>query len=220
MIRRSLRHVVTRSVLLVAFVCQETWALAGTTGGLTGTVVDAETSAPIAGAEVTATSPSQTATVTTDAAGHFSFLTLASGHVYGDRIEERLPIYERSRSDRLRRHGARRSLRMPKALSTIAHVTSTAAGSLVKSGTTADVYSINATDASGDGGAGRRRTHQSAYSAISTVPGAYVIPNQTGYYADRQYSRRRLRPSRLRIRRRSRQPFVRQLSVELGVFAG
>ena len=37
-------------------------ALAGTTGGVTGRVVDRETQAPVAGVTVTATSPSQTAT--------------------------------------------------------------------------------------------------------------------------------------------------------------
>ncbi len=181
--RRSLRHLATAFVLLVAFVCQETWALAGVTGGLTGTVLDAETSAPIAGAEVTATSPSQSATVTTDAAGHFSFLTLApdtytvtaskSGYqstsvpgeiVFADTVQ----IV---------------SMRIPKALRTIAHVTSTAAGSLVKSGTTADVYSINASTQAATAALGGGGLINQAYSAISTVPGAYVIPNQTGYYA-------------------------------------
>ena len=77
MVRRSLRHLVTALTLLVAFVCQETWALAGVTGGLTGSITDADTSAPVAGAQVTATSPSQSATVTTDARGNFGFLTLA-----------------------------------------------------------------------------------------------------------------------------------------------
>ena len=76
MIRRSIRHIVTALVLLVAFVCQGTWALAGTTGGLSGSVVDADNSAPVAGAQVTASSPSQNATGTTDATGHFTFLTL------------------------------------------------------------------------------------------------------------------------------------------------
>jgi hypothetical protein len=52
------RHVVTALALLVAFLCQETWALAGTTGGLTGQVVDATSSAAIAGAVVTVSSPS------------------------------------------------------------------------------------------------------------------------------------------------------------------
>ncbi|MBV8332952.1 MAG: carboxypeptidase regulatory-like domain-containing protein, partial [Candidatus Eremiobacteraeota bacterium] len=77
MIRRSLRHGVTALVLLVAFVSQGTWALASTTGGLAGYVLDADTSAPIAGAQVTAASPSQTVTSTTDATGHFVFLTLS-----------------------------------------------------------------------------------------------------------------------------------------------
>ncbi len=181
--RRSLRHLATAFVLLVAFVCQETWALAGVTGGLTGTVLDAETSAPIAGAEVIATSPSQSTTVTTDASGHFSFLTLApdtytvtaskNGYqstsvpgeiVFADTVQNV-------------------SLRIPKALRTIAHVTSTAAGSLVKSGTTADVYSINATTQAATAALGGGGLINQAYSAISTVPGAYVIPNQTGYYA-------------------------------------
>src|SRR5215469_5514668 len=161
---------------------QGTWALAGVTGGLTGVAVDADTSAPVAGATVTAASPSQSATVTTDAAGHFAFLTLApdtytvtvtkSGYqevsapgqiVFADTVQTV-------------------TVRLVKALKTIAHVTSQGAGALVKSGTTNDVYSVNAaaigkTQALGGGG-----SLNSAYSAISSVPGAYVPPNQFGYY--------------------------------------
>jgi Carboxypeptidase regulatory-like domain/TonB dependent receptor len=182
MIRRSLRHGVTAVILLVAMLSQGTWALAGVTGGLTGVAVDADTSAPVAGATVTAASPSQSATVTTDAAGHFAFLTLApdtytvtvtkSGYqtisapgqiVFADTVQTV-------------------TVRLVKALKTIAHVTSTGAGALVKSGTTNDVYSVNAaaigaTQALGGGG-----SLNSAYSAISSVPGAYVPPNQMGYY--------------------------------------
>ncbi|MGA8574521.1 MAG: TonB-dependent receptor [Candidatus Cybelea sp.] len=181
--RRSLRHLGTALLLLVAFVCQGTWALASVTGGLAGTVVDTDTSAPIAGVQVTATSPSQSATTTTDAGGHFTFLTLApdtytvtaskSGYqptsvpgqvVFADTVQSV-------------------SVRMPKALRTIAHVTAAAAGALVKSGTTADVYSINASAQSATASLGGGGLINQAYSAISTVPGAYVIPNQTGYYA-------------------------------------
>src|SRR5580704_7170209 len=183
MARRSIRHFGTALIMLVAFVCQETWALASTTGGLTGTVVDADTSAPIAGAEVTASSPSQNATTTTDAAGRFTFLTLGpdtytvtasrSGYqstsipgqiVFADTVQNV-------------------SVRMPRALRTIAHVTSAAGGALVKSGTTADVYSINASTQAATAAMGGGGMINQAYSAISTVPGAYVIPNQTGYYA-------------------------------------
>jgi hypothetical protein len=183
MIRRSFRHLGTALALLVAFASQETWALAATTGGLAGTVLDAQTSAPIAGAQVTAVSPSQAVTATTDAAGHFTFLTLApdtytvtaskAGYqptsvpgqtVFADTVQQV-------------------ALRMPKALKTIAHVASTAGGALVKSGTTADIYSINSTTQQSTSALGGGGLINQAYSAISTVPGAYVIPNQTGYYA-------------------------------------
>jgi len=183
MIRKSLRRLGTALVLLVAFFGQETWALASVTGGLTGTVLDAQTSAPIAGAQITVTSPSQSVTATTDAGGHFTFLTLApdtytvaatkSGYqaasvpgqvVFADTVQ----IV---------------SVRMQSALRTIARVTSSAGGALVKSGTTADVYSINAAAQQSTSALGGGGLINQAYSAISTVPGAYVIPNQTGYYA-------------------------------------
>ena len=137
---------------------------------------------PVAGAQVTALSPSQSATATTDATGHFAFLTLApdtytitatkTGYqpqsipgqtVFADSVQTV-------------------SVRILKALRTIAHVTSTGTGSLVKSGTTADVYSINQTTQRAVAALGGGGNLNSAYSAISTVPGAYVMPNQTGYY--------------------------------------
>ena len=52
----------------------------------------------------------------------------------------------------------------------------------MKPGTTADVYSVDAQQqdrASALGGGGGLN---SAYSAIATVPGAYVPPNQSGYF--------------------------------------
>ena len=52
-------------------------APAGTTGGITGRVFDAQTHQPIAGVLVTATSPSQSARSTSDATGTFRFLSLA-----------------------------------------------------------------------------------------------------------------------------------------------
>ena len=52
-------------------------ATAGTTGGLYGTLTDADTRAPLAGAKITAKSPSQVTTLTTDGGGHYSFPSLA-----------------------------------------------------------------------------------------------------------------------------------------------
>ncbi len=52
-------------------------AFAGTTGGVNGTVTDADTKAALAGAKVTASSPSQTASVVADSSGRYSFVNLA-----------------------------------------------------------------------------------------------------------------------------------------------
>jgi hypothetical protein len=183
MIRKSIRHLGTVSLLLVAFICQETWALASVTGGLTGTVLDADTSAPIAGAQVTATSPSQSATSTTDAGGHFSFLTLPPDtytvsvvkNGYQSTSVPGQVVFADTRQTV--------AVRLVKALKTIARVAATAAGALVKSGTTADVYSINAGTQSAASALGGGGLMNQAYSAIATVPGAYVVPNQSGYYA-------------------------------------
>jgi hypothetical protein len=180
--RAPVWHLVTAAVLLVAFTCQGTWALAGTTGGLTGTVVDAANSAAVAGALVTVNSPSQTASVVTDSSGHFGFLTLApdtytvsvakTGYqalsvpgqiVFADTVQTV-------------------TARLQKSLTTIAHVTAVGPGALVKAGTTADVYSINAAGQAASAALGGGSSLNSAYSAIATVPGAYVVPNQMGYF--------------------------------------
>jgi Carboxypeptidase regulatory-like domain/TonB dependent receptor/TonB-dependent Receptor Plug Domain len=176
------RYVATALALLIAFAGQGTRTLAGTTGGLSGTVVDAGNGSPIAGAQVTLTSPSQTANGATDAGGRFTFLTLSpdtytitivkSGYqplsipgqtVFADSVQ---PV----------------TAQLQRALQTIAHVAAVGAGSLVKSGTTADVYSVNAAGQRAASALGGGGSLNSAYAAIATVPGAYVIPNQTGYY--------------------------------------
>ncbi|HEY4434009.1 MAG TPA: TonB-dependent receptor, partial [Candidatus Cybelea sp.] len=175
-------RLVTSLVLFLSFIAQGPQAIAGVTGGITGTVVDSDSGAPIAGARVTASSPSQTATSTTDAGGHFGFLTLApdtytitadKSQYQPESVPGQIVFADTVQTVRVS---------LPKALKTIGRVTAAAAGSLVKSGTTADIYSINASTqhaASALGGGGNLN---SAYSAISTVPGAYVVPNQSGYY--------------------------------------
>ncbi len=62
--------------LLVAFMGQASWATAGTLGGIGGIVTDAKTGAPIAGAQVQISAPSQKVTVTTDAHGHYIAFSL------------------------------------------------------------------------------------------------------------------------------------------------
>ncbi len=180
--RTTFRRAVLAVVLLVSMLCQGTWALAGTTGGLSGTVTDAQSNAPIAGANVTVSSPSQTATGTTDSTGHFAFLSLAPD-TYTIAVEHAgyepitvpgNPVF----ADTVQRVG----VRMATQLKTIATVRSQGAGSLVRSGTTADVYAVNAAQQQAVAAVGGGGGLNSAYSAIATVPGAYVAGNQGGYY--------------------------------------
>src|SRR5579863_874749 len=75
-------RVVFRISTLAAFMAVCLFALAlpagaGTTGGLHGRVLDSVTGVPIAGAKVTAVSPSQAEAAVTDSSGEYVFLSLA-----------------------------------------------------------------------------------------------------------------------------------------------
>ncbi len=155
-------------------------ALAGTTGSLTGTVLDASTHAPIAGVDVTASSPSQIAHVTTDASGRFTFLSLgpdtytltAKRDGYESVSIAGLSVFaDQSQSV---------PIALQKSLKEIARVASRSSLSPVRPGTGTDVYSVNPalTNAASTLGGGGGLNN--AYSAIASMPGAYVPPNQVG----------------------------------------
>ncbi len=189
---RSLRRLTVALMLLVAFFVQGTWVLAGTTGGVSGTIKD-EDGAPIAGARVTAQAPSQTVTVATDSSGHFTFLTLAPDTYtltvtkdgYNPVSHTGVVVF----ADQTQTF----ALRMAKSLSEIAHTTSRAAGNLVKSGTTSDVYSVNAVTQQTLQGIGGGLNLNSAYSGIYSQPGVTSFignmgPNQVFYIRGSSYT--------------------------------
>lgn len=175
---RTLRQVVVALALLVAFLCQATWVLAGTTGRMGGIITD-ENGAPIAGAAVKAASPSQTVSATTDAGGHFQFLSLApdtytvsvSKEGYNPAAYPGITVFA-DQSQTI-------NIKLQKGLKTIANVSARAAGNLVKSGTTADVYSVNAATQATVQGIGGGGNIDSAYSAIYSQPG---VNSQIGNY--------------------------------------
>jgi hypothetical protein len=176
-----------RTVAVVAFIAAlivgARPAFAGTTGTLTGTVTDAATHQPLAGAKVTVTSPSQNASATTDGGGRFVFLALAPDTYL---VSVTVAGYDQSTvTGTTILADASRTLNIGanKTLQTIGKVTSRASTDLVKPGTTADVYSIDPTTqdkASGIGGGGALNT---AFSALATVPGAFVPDSLPGYNA-------------------------------------
>ncbi len=180
--RFRIRHALVAVLLAAAMLAQGTWALAGTTGGVSGSVVDASTQAPIADAKVTVSSPSETMSANTDATGHFAFISLipdtytvsVSKDGYAPASEAGITVFADATQTV--------SVSLQPALKTIAKVTSRAASSLIKSGTTADVYSVNASTQSTVKALGGGGGLDNAYSAIATVPGAYVPVGQAGWY--------------------------------------
>ena len=169
------------ALLVCAFLCSGAMpAWAGTTGTLSGVVTD-EAKAPVAGARVTAVSPSQSVTATTDASGHYAFVSLAPDEYVLNVSKDGFDNVALSGIAIFADAAQIVPVSMRKSLKTIATVTSRSAGDLVRSGTTADVYSVNAAQQERTNVLGGGGNLNSAYSAIAAVPGAYVPTNQSGY---------------------------------------
>jgi Carboxypeptidase regulatory-like domain/TonB dependent receptor len=155
-------------------------AVAGTTGTIAGTVSDATTKAPIAGATVTAVSPSQVARATTDAAGRFIFLSLAPDTYTISAQHAGFESLSVAGISVFADQSQSVPLALQKSLKEIARVSSRSSLSPVRPGTGTDVYSVNPalTNAAATLGGGGGLNN--AYSAIASMPGAYVPPNQVG----------------------------------------
>jgi hypothetical protein len=173
------------TAIAVAFfiaVLMPVYASAGTTGGITGRVVDSQTRAPLAGVSVAAGSPSQSATSTTDATGTFRFLTLNpdtytisfSKAGYDPLTQPGLTVA----ADQVQTY----NVSLNKALRTIARVVAQSAASLVKPGTTSDVYSVNAAGQQAAQGLTGPGSLNNAYGAIASVPGVELDQNEQGWW--------------------------------------
>ena len=158
------------------------FARAGTTGTLRGRVTDAGSGAPVAGAVVTALSPSQTATATTDGSGSYSFISLepdtytvsATRAGYEPQSQPGVSVFaDQSRTI---------NLATAPALRTIARTTSRSAQSLVRAGVTSDVYSIGASGQKASQALGGSGSMMQAYGAIASAPGVDVPSTQSGWY--------------------------------------
>jgi len=154
---------------------------AGTTGALRGQVVDAATRAPLADVTVVAASPAQSAHAKTDARGFFNFLSLAPDtYVLG---AEKVDYDAQSLGGVtvFADQAQNVSFTLIAHLQTIGHAAARN-GSLVRAGTTSDVYSVDVAGAraaralSGAGGLDK------AYGALAGVPGVTAPTGQVGWY--------------------------------------
>ncbi len=178
-----MRRSVAAVLLILTFVLQGTTSvLAGTTGTISGTVTDASTNQPIAGLRVTAASPSQTATAITDAGGHYAFLSLAPDtYTVSTAAANGHDAFSAAGITVQADQVSTVSLTPRATLQQIGSTTSRATTALVRPGTTADVYSINTAQQNASAQVGGGGNLNSAWSAIATVPGVFVAPQQNGY---------------------------------------
>ena len=158
-------------------------AFAGTTGAISGHVIDAGTQAPIAGARVTLASPSQTETTTSDATGAYAFVSLspdtytvtASANGYDPTTLPGISVLV-DQSQTL-------TISLKKSATVLGRVTVTGApGGLVRAGVTSNVYSVSGAAgqaATALGGSGNLNT---AYSQMAAVPGVSAVQGQQGWY--------------------------------------
>ncbi len=180
--RRLLQSVLSIVSAFAYVLGQGTLVLAGTTGAITGTVTNTTTHAPLAGATVTATSPSQTVTTKTDARGHYGFLSL-NPDTYTISVESPgLQPYALSGETVQSDQNIVLNLTTQKELATIGRVRAQSSSSLVRSGVVSDVYNITPTQQALAAPLGGGNNLNSAYSAIASVPGTLVpIANSGGW---------------------------------------
>ncbi len=177
-----LRNVFGALILTISMLSSGTWAIAGTTGGLSGVVVDTLTNAPVSGVLVKASAPSQTATATTDAQGRFNFLSLAPDTYTVGAVKSGYDEASVSGINVFADSVETLTVTLRKSLTVIASVRSAASSSLVKSGTTSDVYSVNAATQDKISALGGGGNLNSAYASVASVPGAVMPLNQAGYF--------------------------------------
>ncbi len=158
------------------------FARAGTTGSIVGRIVDSASHTPLGGATVTAASPSQSATTTTDGTGSFRFLSLAPDTYL---ITVQLQGYDSSTLSGitvLADQSQTVPIGLNQTLRTIARTQARSSGDLIKPGTTSDVYSINAAGAQAARALGGPGGLDNAYSAVASVPGVNVQQGQMGWF--------------------------------------
>jgi hypothetical protein len=168
------------AVVLAAFF-PLTGALAGTTGGLRGRVLDAATKAPLAGVTVAVASPSQAARAVTDSSGSFTFLSLSPDTYVLSLAKSGYDSASISGITIVADQTQSLALDLQKSLKTIGQIRSRSTTDVVRPGATSDVYSINAATQKAATAVGGPGSVDFGYSGLATVPGLYILQGQQGW---------------------------------------
>jgi hypothetical protein len=168
---------------VLALACAGSPALAGTTGGISGRVVDPSGN-PISGARVSAASPSQSAATTSDPRGFYSMLNL-SPDTYAvtaskDGFDSATVAGVTVQADQ----SVALIVTLQPTVHVIGHVTTTATVTAVSKSTTGDLYAVNAKAiASYQGSAGGAETLYSQNGVVGSLPGVVRDVGTGGGYA-------------------------------------
>lgn len=176
-------HKILRGVFGVALVLglvfgQETRVLAGSTGQITGKVTDSATGAAVAGASITAVSPSGTYRAASDAKGYFAIV-----NVYPDtyQVTATAAGYHSVVSDGnsvIQNNTAVVNLSLAREATVIGHVTVRGVTTVVQPNVTADQYVLTAAAANSTNGAGGSMGLYQTPGIVGTLPG--VTPDASG----------------------------------------
>lgn len=180
MLKRRFSHPLVAVLVLASMLVQGTWVLAGTVGNLNGTVVDT-TGAPVVAAKVTAVSPSQISSATTDNAGHFTMFNLSPDTYLISAEKAGYDPVSISGITVIADQNITVNLTQRRTLREIGRVTARSESDIVRPGITTDIYSVNAAAAEKAAVLGGGGSLNSAYSAIASVPGLALPMGQTGW---------------------------------------
>ena len=166
-------------LIAVALMFDAQPVVAGTTGGLSGSIIDSSSGAPIAAAVVIAQSPSQTSTTKSDDRGFFSFASLApdtyvvrvSREGFDAQSASGIAVF----ADQVNILSVR--LAKIKQIAVVASRRGVVEPGATSNRTSFDPAALSATQAAGGPG-GSVQT----YGAMTTTPGVYVPQGQTGWY--------------------------------------
>ena len=169
-------HKILRGVFGVALVLglvfgQETMVLAGSTGQITGKVTDSSTGAAVAGASITASSPSGTYRTTTDARGNYAVVS-----VYPDtyRVTASAAGYQTAMLEGnsvIQNNSAVVNFTLSREATVLGRVSVHGVTTVVQPNVTADQYVLTAASANSTNGSGGSLSLYQTPGIIGTLPG-------------------------------------------------
>ena len=168
---KILRGALGAAVALGIVLCQETLALAGSTGQITGRVLDASTQAPIAGASITAVSPTGSYKAVSGSNGYYAIV-----NVYPDtyRVTVTAEGYTSALSDGNtvnQNTTTAVDFTLTKTTTVLGHVTVRGVTTVVQPSVPADQYVLTASAANSTNGSGGSMSLYQTPGIIATLPG-------------------------------------------------